>query len=750
MSSWCSKLIEYDGIFRICKCCVLDFIRGKTRLVTPQEHEAATDGEPIVGLQRAREGEQEEAPTIFDIKVFRFSKDSINKHLKRTHSGPEAYGEMSIKFKTVDNSWVTSGAKALVARSLNVTNKQTSQRTIAQMWASDPDTLMRHLSSEELAVLFASSSYLPFRQIENPFLRVILSRAGIASSIGRNNVANRMNALALKLETKLLNTKRNCVAYMTVDSGTVWERYIVVMLHVRGCPPIVAGSFDDASLAELVGEDDDREGARHTIDNLAKMLSTCIKFVLETFCIHVLSIVTDNCANVVGMAESVSRFPFRCMCHGLALIVNHVTDQPEFKKLIDATKKWYSDNKELLTKSDVKYKYVRPFNDTRWNSTLHFISDIAELVEQHNDTPKKFPATLKHPIGHNFPGYFHLLKNLIQVLLPFEKATLMVEGDESDIIDAIEAVGVMTEAIESLPFSVVNDCKLTFRKNLLSPGHVIVAFFCPVYDTSRTDIEAVRALIAKWLGGASAVNCWCECMDTTPAKLVEEFNIYCSMQKEAFEGFSREDFTANLAKAKACASKLFELVRQLSRSIPSEASAERYFRWMALTGTSDRKALDPSSLAASVRLNAMARHLMPKPREEAAVVDLDEPVTDTQSQVGQQQQQKRDDEQEARNEEEQKTRRRNRFQSAVAFILEQVQPKLTETQNAAANVKQGTRCTLCNSSIANHANKPVALRCCRCQSVIASSCANVFVVPGKECDFVCKPCGARGVPWWQK
>ena len=114
---------------------------------------------------------------------------------------------------------------------------------------------------------------------------------------------------------------------------------------------------------------------------------------------------------------------------------------------------------------------------TRWNGTLTFLEEIEKLHENNDKRAPAFPDTVVALRNAFKESPRKKLQSAIQLLLPFRRATLQVESDQSDIIDAIEALGTVLAHVTKLDeqqdgafAGLLEPFELAFRSNFLSPA----------------------------------------------------------------------------------------------------------------------------------------------------------------------------------------------------------------------------------------------------------------------------------------
>ena len=305
---------------------------------------------PAAAGQRRERGEDEEQeevrPILNDTNTV--CDNSMKKHLK-THKNPEIPNDQCAEYKRLLDKW----------KATNDLKKHTREEALqpgtglvqAPLNLTRPSDISL-LPITDLVMHLIASSASPFALMENPFLREILRRGNATGVLDKRAVGDNI-ARVYETEVTRLNGMQRAkmhqdqrrYAFLAVDGGTVWTRYMGVVLHIPGFAPIVAALTADYYVDPEGAAD---QGAAMTIVNLSNYLNTLIEETERKFKVIIGGVVTDNAPNMVGMAESMKRLPMRCACHGLQLMVKPYIEH--IKAIGDEVGEWWEEYGEVLAK----------------------------------------------------------------------------------------------------------------------------------------------------------------------------------------------------------------------------------------------------------------------------------------------------------------------------------------------------------------------------------------------------------------
>lgn len=557
--SWFRNAFIAWGLKRCCKCCLLDWCDKNPgyKLTNPPAAAVAVranrrgdDDEVVID---GDDDYDENAAELDCVAVAGLGDDAsgMTRHLRRKHNIADA---TSAPFTGLLERWGKSQLKiqlrAVQAQIDGGRAVQQHPRLNAASFSGVSKLLsITKLSNEQLMLHLMASTRDSFRITENPFYGEVQRRLSNSAplhgtvKLERHSVAGKIAALADATESALLALdKQMIVGSLAVDSGTVVKRYVVVVAHFVGVPqPVVVGAAEDSLIGVLQVNDADAADAaanvgRHTIPNLTAFLGTAISnFERKYPRVYFASVVTDNAANVVGMAESVGRWPVRCACHGLQLMVSHV--EGLHKTTYDTVKLWYT-NSGL---KDHEGFNVRAPQDPKWGTRFQFLESVTALLTANGEPGgKKFPdGTPRCAVR------VATLNATLADLSPFLAATRHCERDASDTISIIEAVAMILPVLNAVNDGVAEAIKEEIVKNLISPPLIIVCILLPTFNVADDAVVRIKALVQQWLLRPAAV-AWTTRMRTTPDVLLREWQSYWSTPKATGGLFDRVAFEQHL------------------------------------------------------------------------------------------------------------------------------------------------------------------------------------------------------------
>ena len=202
----------------------------------------------------------------------------------------------------------------------------------------------------------------------------------------------------------------------------------------------------------------------HTAQNIANEL----KNTQDHWSLPVPTATSDNAANEQKAYEILGWNRFGCYGHRINLVVKNSLSLPEvsrvlgkartlvafFHKSSSMTSMLHEKQKLLFTDSKVGHRLLIDVS-TRWNSTLYMLQRLLEqapvLMALANDAslPKQASSTLKNSV-FNFEE-LTMVEHLVQILLPFEKATTIVCADQHPTMHKV--LPIVTKLLRSTELS---------------------------------------------------------------------------------------------------------------------------------------------------------------------------------------------------------------------------------------------------------------------------------------------------------
>nr|XP_022910336.1 zinc finger BED domain-containing protein 1-like [Onthophagus taurus] len=259
----------------------------------------------------------------------------------------------------------------------------------------------------------------------------------------------------LRVKELLTEAKRICI---TTDCWTSInnEAYIAVTAHYVD---------DKFNLKSLLLECKNLPG-NHTSANLAECLDTVVTDwnIKE----KVLLGISDNAYNIVNAMETRLKWNhFGCLAHTLNLIVNAglkcddniVSIIEKVKKIVAFFKRSTTSSAKFLTyqRNNGNNNPLKLLQDipTRWNSTFYMLERFIQLEEAVKATTALLSTNL--PILEQ--KEWQILKELVQILKPFESATKIFSGDTyGTAAIVIPVVNGLTDICAKLLQKDLSDC----------------------------------------------------------------------------------------------------------------------------------------------------------------------------------------------------------------------------------------------------------------------------------------------------
>jgi hypothetical protein len=486
----------------------------------------------------------------------------------------------------------------------------------------------RRQRAVEKFLTWMCAKFVPFSTVEDPEFVALweeLSSFPIPRGLQcgesvRNRIVSEA-AARLKVAAQFFANKQVTLA---IDSGTVWKRYLTVVVLSPGMKPLVASMIVDERLG--VGT---RDAGHLTAKNIAHHLRELMQGLL--FSADVVAIVADNAANmqaaihiaierqdaeqnlaglmqnleveggdlVPGEARDIlldAEFgdgapavladdspndgrimPQRCFCHAVQLVVADLLKGP-FKALYDE----YEEVKHHSKVKDV---------ETRWNSVYATVNDLVGDPE----------GTLKGRLPKlNDPPLVQRLTLLKKYLKPFYDATMDTQGDKNTVWDALVAMDKMLRAFEdNSDMSEAYRAAIRARAGvLISPPMFLLAWFAPNLPRALLTDEEKQVAAAHHAVAIGREDMAYATLFATARRPVNEQPISLRQLLEHFALRDRATFSDHLAVRRADAQE--RLVRRLVRIAPTEAAVERVFSALKLNVGRLRTRCKPDAAVAQV------------------------------------------------------------------------------------------------------------------------------------------------------
>jgi hypothetical protein len=115
-----------------------------------------------------------------------------------------------------------------------------------------------------------------------------------------------------------------------------------------------------------------------TADNVARQMREHIDEIQDNSCIRVVSVVTDNAANMLAAVAQVPVFRVKCACHTLNLLLVHAMTAPEIDEGIELMRTLKRAMEECFTPSQLEMlgiSHIMREIATRWHYTCACLAD---------------------------------------------------------------------------------------------------------------------------------------------------------------------------------------------------------------------------------------------------------------------------------------------------------------------------------------------------------------------------------------
>jgi hypothetical protein len=770
----------------VCKCCLYDQLENvQDKLINSLLFASFVDI-PLVTLQAC----------MSEVKVADYSlpynNTNIESHLNNVHKcydptnipiDPQTQQRMQTR-----NTEFTQGFQKYDTLKVNINT------AAAALQMKNFCSGVTVVTNQEVVLEFIAEECEPYAIVGKPKFKMMMSRMNPPVSMTRQTCRNLLKDHCAVQEIKALRERSHRFAYLAIDSGTVWNRYVAYVLHVAGYPSILLELLPDSKfgMVDLEPVADEDEGieldqnelvpsrpGELCIENLAVELRRIISG-LQKYNIDVVGITTDNAKNVVGMAESVEKFPIRCGCHCLQLMLKTLfTKECCVKKAKDHTDKWIKTLREEEKAAKRSPIFIPNPCTTRWNSQLRTIEAVAKIYTNGAKDSNGNQIPLPN-ISHTA---FAEVKTAIDVLKKFEHATKLVEGDQSNQVHMISAIAEMTFLFpgRGIDAALQPELQVPFYQDLVSAALTITAFFSPVFGDPESDhnekvddmklLNDVILLMKRWFS-MPVVALICHGYSRNAKELLEEFDGFCT-DSRVFLPPSQQSWWENLNTLQNRWKLLGQVVRTIAFATSSEASAERCFSLLKNEVPPNRKRLTPENTSVVTRLAIYCKIRDAKDKNEQLKLVRNESQQTTVDGAARRQ---RDEVMMTpiggggaaaaassaspvpppspallivQETPEQIRQHQNDWKSAVKLILATARSK---TQQARTNRVEQARnleryCNHCKKFLTNHAghtNENV-ITCAVCQLKFNQFCVNVAVVSET---WQCAACAANPRPPW--
>ena len=474
----------------------------------------------------------------------------------------------------------------------------------------------------ELAMKFVISANLPFRVIDNPFLKRLIDYASHNRSNCRLHSSTTMryqyfNNFVSSIKSKnIQQLKADSNITIAMDGWTDCTGnsiYAIIALS----PPI-----------EYILSIEDLSSVQHNAQNLKQHLTSVL---FENNCIDpssLVALVTDSPNVMEKMRSDIHKdfkniIPLKCSLHVLNLIskdIAHLENSHEIIKdnckiinFFKSSHTMFSWIKTYQKENNIKH-ILQSFTESRWYSLAKLCLSIDTYKEAFQTAINTLPVT-NTVISELIKDEIHFIKNrcLLDLIKPIADKISYLEKNTatlSDVIFSILDIYVKIDAI-SIPRTYVNlknsALKCVFKRFLSlhkNPIYVTAFFLWPKFK--RVPISEKIQILDIIKNIIELSMCW-ELFDKEEAKqLYRELMLYADNRNQFSHTndelmLSPRDYWKGYSNLN---NPIYKFANKLFSICPHSASVERLFSMLGLTKSKIRNRMSIKTLSKI----AMARH----------------------------------------------------------------------------------------------------------------------------------------------
>jgi len=445
----------------------------------------------------------------------------------------------------------TGNAVSHVMRGHRVTEDE-GERMMRERLASSGQKLLvtTEITPTEAEVLACAEGLRPFSMVEGRWFHAAFSpRIKTGEAMKSHTLA-----LAEKLRDRSAKKMEGRTATVCFDSGTVFNRYLAIVVVAEGLAPFSLGLVRDSEF----------EDGRLTAANVGGLLSRTVGDLLSRG-IHCIAVVADNAANFQADDCQVDGvLHLRCAAHSLQLAAKDILDR------------WPS------LGDDVKFfceahGHAQPCV-TRWNSTY----DVALAI-----------ADGKAPANEDEFRRIRSIKAMLPVLKPYAVATDFVQRDDATIFGQLRVLQFFFAEKVEVPAA---------RVGILTHNVRLLAYFFPnarraaiprdTFDLLRAEFCAISGLTVASFGP-----------ETLQDSVAAEWLSFSVSPPPPTQGDVSEKMFLDWWAA-APYRRIRFLVLKIASASPTEASVERLFSKLKISFSKLRNSLLDDGLVAQLVCNS--------------------------------------------------------------------------------------------------------------------------------------------------
>eukprot|EP00744_Colponema_vietnamica_P004687 GILI01006958.1.p1 GENE.GILI01006958.1~~GILI01006958.1.p1 ORF type:complete len:680 (-),score=52.59 GILI01006958.1:80-2119(-) len=384
------------------------------------------------------------------------------------------------------------------------------------------------------------------------------------------------------LDKRLVSLANSCVT-LAIDSGTIFKRYLGILICVPKEPPI---------LYDLI-EDDEFIDGQQTSNNLNLVL-TRVVVELAAKKITVLAVVADNAANM--QAENTTPpgvLKIRCFAHSIQLAARYqMTHDTRIGRMLQVVRDRKAKNPDCPIPDEVP---------TRWNTTYDML-----VKTQDRNISVLFQATEEGRI-----------KEIVSKLDHFAKATDSFQSDNCTLFGALCILTQIAKSASQEPY--VLEALSHHLKHFMSQAVILLLYLCPNFkiedfpDAYKSQALAILSSCSKVVENQIGAESDSDCITKEKRNWQSARYDPEEMTVVDSEFMTYQKFTAWWTEMKKDFPRLSWLAMTVAKLTPTEGSCERFFSAIKRCVHPTRSSMAKDLILAQTQVAAMWKE----------VVDLD-------------------------------------------------------------------------------------------------------------------------------
>jgi len=412
-------------------------------------------------------------------------------------------------------------------------------------------------SQVELEAMALSEGFRPFSMVEGKIFRQAFHPHLLTGKAAASVTSN----LAIRLRDEVVYALGGGVVTVAFDSGTVWSRYLVIVVRSGVCC-FVLGVVPDSALDGTL-----------TAVNVGRLLSDTVSD-LRRRNVHVIAVVADNGSNFQAEDAKVDGTAhLRCGCHVLQLCAKDLLAGDAACRAAEEAAEELQEANSWLPKPVV----------TRWNSN-YYRWEVAV-------SPR---GRLKLLTSAENLERVTAIERGVKILKPFAISTRFLEADSATIFDQINVIQILEECE-------VSDDRWQM---LLTPAIVTIAFFSPCVNRSGIP-QSLVAKIRLFLGSLRVFADGFHGPETLTSNIDNELNGFLMFPPIPVQGnVTMKSLKAFLKGIAGTVPRIASIVSALCDASPSEACVERVFSKLKFSLNKNRTSTSFEHAEAQIIVNS--------------------------------------------------------------------------------------------------------------------------------------------------